>query len=73
MRKTASDFVEEKLDLGNIFPFQLDTFQLEAIDALNQGHSVVVSAPTGSGKTMIGEYAIYRAISHGQKLSLIHI
>ena len=68
MRKTASDFVEEKLDLGNIFPFQLDTFQLEAIDALNQGHSVVVSAPTGSGKTMIGEYAIYRAISHGQKV-----
>ncbi len=68
MKKTASDFVEEKLDLGNIFPFQLDTFQLEAIDALNHGHSVVVSAPTGSGKTMIGEYAIYRAISHGQKV-----
>ena len=68
MRKTASDFVEGKLDIGNIFPFQLDTFQLEAIDALNQGHSVVVSAPTGSGKTMIGEYAIYRAISHGQKV-----
>ena len=68
MRKTASDFFGEKLDLGNIFPFQLDTFQLEAIDALNQGHSVVVSAPTGSGKTMIGEYAIYRAISHGQRV-----
>ncbi|WP_320663816.1 DEAD/DEAH box helicase [Prochlorococcus sp. MIT 1223] len=52
----------------DIFPFPLDDFQLQAIDSLNQGHSVVVSAPTGSGKTLIGEYAIYRAISHGQKV-----
>ncbi len=51
-----------------IFPFALDKFQLHAIDALNQGHSVVVSAPTGSGKTLVGEYAIYRAIEHGQKV-----
>ena len=49
---------------AQLFPFQLDAFQLEAIDALNQGHSVVVSAPTGSGKTLVGEYAIYRAIAH---------
>ncbi|MFZ9462923.1 MAG: DEAD/DEAH box helicase, partial [Vulcanococcus sp.] len=40
----------------------------EAIDALNQGHSVVVSAPTGSGKTLVGEYAIHRALAHGQKV-----
>ncbi len=45
----------------NLFPFQLDPFQIEAIEALNQGHSVVVCAPTGSGKTLVGEYAIYRA------------
>ena len=42
-------------DPAQLFPFQLDDFQLEAIDALNQGHSVVVSAPTGSGKTLVGE------------------
>ncbi|MEB3325557.1 MAG: DEAD/DEAH box helicase [Cyanobacteriota bacterium] len=51
-----------------MFPFSLDPFQLEAIDALNQGHSVVVSAPTGSGKTLVGEYAIYRALAHGRKV-----
>ncbi|WP_320666946.1 DEAD/DEAH box helicase [Prochlorococcus sp. MIT 1307] len=51
-----------------IFPFALDAFQIEAIDALSQGHSVVVSAPTGSGKTLVGEYAIYRAIAHRQKV-----
>ena len=53
------------LDPSKIFPFPLDDFQLEAIDALNQGHSVVVSAPTGSGKTLVGEYAIHRALAHG--------
>ena len=56
------------LDISKIFPFSLDPFQLEAINFLNQGHSVVVSAPTGSGKTLIGEYSIYRALSHGQKV-----
>ena len=56
------------LDPATIFPFPLDDFQLEAIDALNQGHSVVVSAPTGSGKTLVGEYAIHRALAHGQKV-----
>ncbi|MFM9040751.1 MAG: DEAD/DEAH box helicase [Vulcanococcus sp.] len=54
--------------LEQLFPFSLDDFQLEAIDALNQGHSVVVSAPTGSGKTLVGEYAIHRALAHGQKV-----
>jgi superfamily II RNA helicase len=54
--------------LEELFPFPLDPFQLEAIDALNQGHSVVVSAPTGSGKTLVGEYAIHRALAHGQRV-----
>ncbi|MCP9839296.1 DEAD/DEAH box helicase [Synechococcus sp. J7-Johnson] len=54
--------------LDQLFPFPLDPFQLEAIDALNLGHSVVVSAPTGSGKTLVGEYAIHRALAHGQKV-----
>ena len=58
----------ESPDPAQLFPFPLDDFQLDAIDALNQGHSVVVSAPTGSGKTLIGEYAIHRAMAHGQKV-----
>lgn len=60
--------VSAVLPLEALFPFPLDPFQLEAIDALNQGHSVVVSAPTGSGKTLVGEYAIHRALAHGQKV-----
>ena len=40
------------------YPFPLDHFQLEAIDALDAGHHVVVAAPTGSGKTVVAEYGI---------------
>ncbi len=65
---TASISVKDCLDPATIFAFPLDDFQKEAIDSLNQGHSVVVSAPTGSGKTLIGEYAVYRAIAHQQKV-----
>ena len=55
-------------DLVNLFPFPLDDFQLQAVDALDAGKSVVVCAPTGSGKTLIGEYAIYRALDHGRRV-----
>ena len=47
--------------------FQLDPFQVDALDALDAGHSVVVAAPTGSGKTVVGEYAVARALAEGRK------
>lgn len=62
------DVITNNLHPEGIFPFSLDDFQLNAISSLNQGRSVVVSAPTGSGKTVIGEYAIHRAIAHGNKV-----
>ncbi len=54
--------------LRRIFPFELDDFQKEAIAALEAGQSVVVCAPTGSGKTLVGEYAIYRALARGNRV-----
>ncbi|MGB0562876.1 MAG: DEAD/DEAH box helicase [Spirulinaceae cyanobacterium] len=51
------------LDPSTLFPFKLDDFQEQAIAALNTSQSVVVCVPTGSGKTLIGEYAIYRALA----------
>ena len=48
-------------------PFPLDDFQLRALDALDAGRSVLVAAPTGSGKTLVAEYAISRAIATGGK------
>ena len=56
------------LNLNSIFPFALDRFQKEAIAALEQGKSVVVCAPTGSGKTVIGEYIIHRALACGKRV-----
>lgn len=56
------------LDLEQLFPFELDEFQLKAIAALNADKSVVVCAPTGSGKTLIGEYAIYRALARRKRV-----
>jgi superfamily II RNA helicase len=55
-------------DLAQLFPFPLDDFQHQAIAALDAGKSVVVCAPTGSGKTLVGEYAIHRAIAHGKRV-----
>ncbi|EKQ67229.1 superfamily II RNA helicase [Leptolyngbyaceae cyanobacterium JSC-12] len=59
---------ESGLDLNQLFPFQLDEFQKRAIAALEAGRSVVVCAPTGSGKTLIGEYAIYRALARDRRV-----
>jgi ATP-dependent RNA helicase HelY len=44
------------------YPFELDRFQLEAISALHAGESVLVAAPTGSGKTVVAEFAVLRAL-----------
>jgi ATP-dependent RNA helicase HelY len=49
------------------YPFPLDGFQLEAVDALSRGMSVLVAAPTGSGKTVVAEYAVERALDAGRK------
>lgn len=48
-------------------PFTLDKFQLDAMDALDAGKSVVVAAPTGSGKTMVAEYAVSVALFEGKR------
>jgi ATP-dependent RNA helicase HelY len=49
------------------FPFSLDAYQLEAADAVEAGMSALVAAPTGSGKTVVAEYAIERALDLGGK------
>lgn len=50
-------------DLG----FAPDRFQREAFDAIDADRHVVVSAPTGSGKTVVAEYGIARAVSRGRR------
>jgi len=47
--------------------FRLDPFQHRAMDAIDRGESVLVSAPTGSGKTLVADYAVSRALDGGGK------
>jgi ATP-dependent RNA helicase HelY len=49
------------------YPFPLDDFQLRAIGALEAGESVLVAAATGSGKTVVAEYGIERALAGRRK------
>jgi ATP-dependent RNA helicase HelY len=49
------------------YDFPLDDFQIQACEALDEGRDVLVAAPTGSGKTVVGEYAIHLARETGRK------
>ncbi len=50
------------------YPFPLDPFQLDAMKELAEGHSVLVAAPTGTGKTLVAEYAIWLAQQRNQRV-----
>src|SRR5207237_9199402 len=49
------------------YDFAFDDFQVEACEALNRGQGVLVAAPTGSGKTVVGEFAVHLALAEGRK------
>ncbi len=59
-RPRLTDFAAE-------LPFELDGFQLRACAALEDGHGVLVCAPTGAGKTVVGEFAVHLALAQGRK------
>jgi ATP-dependent RNA helicase HelY len=50
-----------------LYPFGLDPFQVRACEALEAGDGVLVAAPTGSGKTVVGEFAVHLAVAEGRK------
>ena len=52
---------------GGLYDFELDEFQLEACRALEEGAGVLVAAPTGAGKTVVGEFAVHLALREGRK------
>ena len=51
------------------FAFPLDDFQVEACRAIQNDQSVIVSAPTGAGKTLVAEFAITLALATGKRLA----
>ncbi|GAB3349735.1 DEAD/DEAH box helicase [Amycolatopsis echigonensis] len=47
--------------------FEFDDFQIRGCEALEEGHGVLVCAPTGAGKTVVGEFAVHLALAEGRK------
>ncbi|GAB4066684.1 DEAD/DEAH box helicase [Angustibacter speluncae] len=64
---TELDRFPELERFAQLLGFDLDPFQVEACEALEQGHGVLVAAPTGAGKTVVGEFAVHLALARGGK------
>ncbi|MBK1782959.1 DEAD/DEAH box helicase [Prauserella sp. ASG 168] len=54
-------------DFAAALSFEFDDFQLRGCEALEDGHGVLVCAPTGAGKTVVGEFAVHLALAEGRK------
>lgn len=52
---------------SNFYDFPFDPFQIEAMAEIRDGRSVMVAAPTSSGKTVVAEYALWRALQNGAR------
>ncbi|CAM5713001.1 DEAD/DEAH box helicase OS=Streptomyces alboniger OX=132473 GN=CP975_06320 PE=4 SV=1 [Streptomyces alboniger] len=66
-RKRAVEQATALASFREMYEFGLDPFQIEACKALEAGKGVLVAAPTGSGKTIVGEFAVHLALGQGKK------
>ncbi len=66
-RRRAVEQATALASFREMYDFGLDPFQIEACQALEAGKGVLVAAPTGSGKTIVGEFAVHLALQQGKK------
>ncbi|MEU8956902.1 DEAD/DEAH box helicase [Streptomyces sp. NPDC048518] len=66
-RQRAAEQATALASFREMYEFGLDPFQIEACQALEAGKGVLVAAPTGSGKTIVGEFAVHLALEQGKK------
>jgi len=62
-RAASPQLTEFAAEIG----FDLDPFQIEGCQALEEGHGALIAAPTGAGKTVVGEFAVHLALHAGRK------
>ncbi len=65
---TVGRYAELRRSFEHSHPYLLDRFQLEAMESLEAGRSVLVTAPTGAGKTVVAEYAVHLALAEGSRV-----
>src|SRR3954449_6897722 len=66
-RQRMAFFTPALTEFQSLYDFDLDFFQVDACREIEDGHGVLVAAPTGSGKTVVGEFAIHLALATGRK------
>ncbi len=66
-RRRTSDEKSALHEFRALYDFELDDFQIQACRALEEGAGVLVAAPTGAGKTIVGEFAVHLALREGRK------
>lgn len=66
-RQRAAEQATALAPFREMYEFELDPFQIDACKALEAGKGVLVAAPTGSGKTIVGEFAVHLALTQGRK------
>lgn len=66
-RRRQSAARTELSAFAQTWPFELDEFQQRACTALEAGRNVLVAAPTGSGKTVVGDFAVHLALTAGRR------
>lgn len=65
--RTPAEHFPLTTEFANSFSFSFDDFQVQACRSVESGNGVLVAAPTGAGKTVIGEFAAFLALRHGKK------
>ncbi len=64
----STETAESLEQFSALYPFPLDDFQVEAIETFLEGDSVMVAAPTGTGKTVVAEFGVYESFRRGGKV-----
>lgn len=67
-KKRSTSKTSALMEYMDRLPFSLDDFQIQACKVLEKGNGVLVAAPTGAGKTIVGDFATYLAQKQGKRI-----
>ncbi|MBB1483495.1 DEAD/DEAH box helicase [Tessaracoccus sp. MC1865] len=63
----TDNVLDQLSEFSALYPYQLDDYQLDGCRELAEGRGVLVAAPTGAGKTVVGEFAVFLAVETSRK------